>query len=503
VLRGQHLNQPAASKSFCASDDDPHEDILCGMRIWLKLVVAACAALVLACGGLMDSTLEVPPRGATESEAPEPLVSVLNIPMTITYAMLQESVEAGMPSPLYSDKNQELPGRLEMDTTIKRASDPRVFQRSGALIIEVPTKVKVKVYRRKLNGERGSSLGTGSAKLTVRISTTPTIEDDWSMIGNTEITWRWDDSPSIRVATVDIELNDRLDDKIDAAMADAAKEIDAALLEEAPLRVSVEETWKDLGLARQLKRSPSVWMRFEPEAFFSDDPQMTGRGMEITIGAQGVLETSLSQRMSDIEVAPLADRQDPTSDSGARLNVPVQLAWDALKSTLALKLEGMVFEASGASATITELVAVYPSGEKIAVGLKLNIETPAGSTEAEAWAAGRPALDSAGERITLEDFTYDAATGQSVIDAAHDALREDIVAQIQELLTVPFADEIDGITTTFTEVLEGVELSEGVLLSGSVSKVRMRDVRLTDQHLIIDVSVVCDLSLSVQATGSQ
>lgn len=450
----------------------------------------------------MDSSLEVPPRGATESPDPDPVSSVLNIPMTISYAMLQESVEAGMPTPLYAEKGQELPGRLEMDTTIKRAAEPRVFQRSGALVIEVPTKVKVKIYRRKLNGERGSTLGTGSAKLTVRISTEPTIEDDWSMIGNTAVTWSWDDSPSITVASIDIELNDRLDDKIDAAMATAAKEIDAALLEEAPLRASVEETWSELGTARQLKRSPSVWMRFEPEAFFSDDPQMTGRGMEITIGAQGVLETSLSQRMSDIEVAPLADRQAPTSSSGARLNVPVQLAWGTLKSTMASKLEGMVFEASGASATITELVALYPSGENIAVGLKLNIETPAGSTEAEAWAAGRLVLDAAGDRITMEDFSYDAATGQAVLDAAHDALRDDIVAWVQQQLTLPFSDEIDNIKDTFTEVLAGVELSEGVLLSGTINQVRMRDVRLTDTHLILDASVVCELSLRVQAAGT-
>ena len=449
----------------------------------------------------MDTTLEVPPRGATESEGKEPVASVINIPMTITYAMLQEAVEAGLPTPLYSEKRQELPGRLEMDTTIKRASEPRVFQRSGALIIEVPTKVKVKVYRRKLNGERGSTLGTGSAKLTVRISTQPTIEDDWSLIGNTEVTWRWDDSPSVRVATVDIELNDRLDDKIDEAMADAAKEIDAALLEEAPLRTSIEQTWQDLGAARQLKRSPSVWMRFQPEAFFSGDPQMTARGMEVTIGAKGVLEASLSERMSDAEVPPLADRQDPTSDSEARLNVTIQLAWGSLKSTLAQKLEGMVFEASGASATITELIALYPSGENIAVGLKLNIETPAGGTEIDAWAAGTLVLDSAGDRISLEGFSYDAASGQAMIDAAHDALREDIIAELQELLTVPLADEIDNIETTFTDILAGVELAEGVSLSGSVSKVRMRDVRLTDNHLILDVSVLCSLTLSVRASG--
>ena len=46
-----------------------------------------------------------------------------------------------------------------------------------------------------------------------------------------------------------------------------------------------------------------------------------------------------------------------------------------------------------------------------------------------------------------------------------------------------------------------VELAEGGSLSGSVSKVRMRDVRLTDNHLILDVSVLCSLTLSVRASG--
>ena len=179
------------------------------------------------------------------------------------------------------------------------------------------------------------------------------------------------------------------------------------------------------------------------------------------------------------------------------------MAWDSLRSTVAQQLEGSTFEASGASATITELVALYPSGENIAVGLTVNIETPAGSTEAEAWAAGRLELDAAGERISLADFTYDAATGQPVIDAAHDAMRDEIRARIQALLTMPLSEEIDGIESTFTEILAGAELSEGVVLSGAVSKVRVRDIRLSDSHLILDVSVVCDLSLSVQAAGVQ
>ena len=125
-----------------------------------------------------------------------------------------------------------------------------------------------------------------------------------------------------------------------------------------------------------------------------------------------------------------------------------------------------------------------------------------GSTEAEAWAAGRLELDAAGDRITLEDFSYDAATGQAVLDAAHDALRDDIMAWVQQQLTLPFSDEIDNIKDTFTEVLAGVELSEGVLLSGTINQVRMRDVRLTDTHLILDASVVCELSLRVQAAGT-
>jgi hypothetical protein len=473
-----------------------------GMRNRLRPLLAASLALALACSGLTgEDTLDVPPRGATESAAMEPAASVLNIPLTVTWAALQESVDAGLPTPLYAEKGRELTGRIEMNTTVKRDGDPRVSSRGDAMIVEVPTKVRVKVYRRKLSGEEGATLGTGSAGLLVRVATTPVIQDDWSLVGNTEITWRWTDSPSIEIAGIDISLSDRLDEKINAAMVEAAAAVDAALLEKAPLRAAVEEVWADLGDARQLRRSPPIWVRFAPEALYSSDPQMTGQGMAVTIGARGVLEASLSQRMSDIEATPLADRQPPSAQSGARLHVPVMLAWGSLSDTLARQLEGAVFEASSASATITELIDLYPSGDSIAIGLKLNIETPAGSTTATAWATGRLEVDTAGERLTIADFSYDAATGQAVIDAAHDALKEQITSRVQELLTVPLAEEISGVESTFTEVLAGVELSEGVVMSGAVSRVRIDGARLTDSHLILDVSVVCDLSLSVVASG--
>ncbi|MFT5681753.1 MAG: hypothetical protein ACI8RZ_002665 [Myxococcota bacterium] len=473
-----------------------------GMRIWLlPLLAATTLAFVLACSGMTDDVLEVPPRGATESEAAASQSSVVNIPMTITWAAMQQSVESGLPTPLYSETGRELSGRIEMDTKVKQDGETRVFSRGDAMVIEVPTKVKVKVYRRKINGDKGTSLGTGDAALIVRISTTPVIEDDWSLVGNTEITWRWTDSPSITVAGVGISLSDRLDDKIDAALVEAAAAVDAAMLEEAPLRTELEAIWADLGTARQLKRNPPVWVRFAPEALFSTDPDMTGTGMLVTIGASGVLDASLSQRMSNAEVTPLANRQPPTSDSSARLHVPVKLAWDNLKSTLARQLEGTVFEGSGASATITELVDLYPSGDSVAVGLKLSIETPAGSTEATAWATGRLEADAAGDRIIIADFAYDAATGNAVIDTAHDALKEQITSRVKDLLTIPISDEISTVESTFTEILAGVELSEGVVMSGAVSKVRMNGVRLSDSHLILDVAVVSDLSLNVTATG--
>lgn len=472
------------------------------MKAWIRpLLAASMLALALACSGMTDDGLEVPPQGASESEAADSQPSVLNIPMTIAWSAMQESVDAGLPTPLYSETGRELAGRMEMDTKIKRDGDPRVSSRGDAMIIEVPTKVKVKVYRRKLNGDKGSTLGTGSASLLVRVSTTPVIQDDWSMIGNTEITWRWTDSPSISIAGVDISLSDRLDDQIDAAMAEAATAVDAAMLEEAPLRTELEAIWTDLGTARQLKRNPPVWVRFAPEALFSTDPEMSGTGMKVTIGARGVLDASLSQRMNDAEVAPLADRQPPAADSGARLHVPLKLAWGSLKSTLAQQLEGTVFEASGASATITELVDLYPSGDSVAVGLNLSIETPAGSTDVTAWATGRLEIDSAGESLSIADFSYDAATGNAVIDSAHEALKGQIISQIKDLLTVPISDEIRTVESTFTEILAGVELSEGVVMSGEVSQVRMNGIRLSDSHLILDVAVICDLSLNVTATG--
>jgi hypothetical protein len=72
-----------------------------GMRNRLRPLLAASLALALACSGLTgEDTLDVPPRGATESAAMEPAASVLNIPLTVTWAALQESVDAGLPTPL-------------------------------------------------------------------------------------------------------------------------------------------------------------------------------------------------------------------------------------------------------------------------------------------------------------------------------------------------------------------------------------------------------------------
>ena len=189
-------------------------------------------------------------------------------------------------------------------------------------------------------------------------------------------------------------------------------------------------------------------------------------------------------------------------DSGARLHVPLKLGWGNLRQTLAQQLEGTVFEASGASATITELVELYPSGNMLAIVLKLTIETPAGQTDVTAWATGRLEIDSAGESLFINDFNYDAATGNAIIDSAHEALKGQVISQIKDLLTVPISDEIRSVESTFTEVLAGVELSEGVLMSGEISQVRINNIRLSDSFLILDVAVICDLSLSVTATAT-
>ncbi len=469
---------------------------------WALGALALCLLLSLACSGLLPSELQAPPRGASVTEAPPDQPSTITLPLSLDYDALQATIQEKVPQVLLDEQDREVAARIRVDAHAERSGDVGLRLVDDALRFILPVDVKVEVYRKRVGGKRGVTLGTIQASLLVRVDVQPKLGQDWSLELSPVVSHRWKKTPTFKSGPVQLDLEERLDKLLAPKWKEVQAKIAERLAEQQPVRQRVEQAWTQLAQPRKTRENPEMWLRFTPSALYASDPVLGKDALGITVGARGLLVGSLGEALGAVHPGPLPARGTPPRSSGARLAIPLLLDWDSLGAMAREKLEGGRYQtqlpagAGEASATLVELTDLYPSGESLALGLVLALESPAGDLEVRTWLMGRPAMDVASQTLTIEDFAYAASSGNSWIDAAHGAIAEEIRVQLSQRLSFPLGDQLNQLRSELNQALAKGRSRKGMSLTGKMDEISFSGVRLTDQAIEVDLLLSGRLSLS-------
>lgn len=463
--------------------------------------------LALGCSGwLGESPVEQPPRGAARMPTPKPTPSTVIVPITVSMNALRKQLNASLPKPLYQEKARPVAVGFVADTRVFQRGDIGVFNRGQRLRFDIPVRVRSDVYYKKRDGSKGASVGKGNAEMDISALVDFTLRADWTLQTQTQLDYSWKKPPKVTVGGVKLDLGDRVDGPMRKQLPQMEKDIDKMMAESTALRDQLTLVWRMLHQPRKVNDDPELWISILPQQVYANDPQVTGRGIELIAGLYGNVQVTLGEpnnQKTGGYKRKLPPRQTPPSKTVTRISVPMNLRWDALTKTARQQLKGMRYDvnlpanAGKAQARLIAVKDIYPSGKQIAVGAQVSVKTPAGAVKGVVWVLGTPVLDAARQQVRLTDFTFATKTDSVALNATLKAARAQLGAALEQQLVFPLKKEMDSLRKTANAAMRDYDLGDGLRINANFDEIALSGVRLTDPSLVIDVLLEGELALKM------
>ncbi|MEL6345722.1 MAG: DUF4403 family protein [Myxococcota bacterium] len=467
------------------------------------------ACLASGCRGwFQDTTLEGPPRGAVKTEAPAPALSTVVLPVRISINALRRQLNASLTDPLYEEKGRSVTIGVAADLQVRKKGAVRVLPRGDRLRFDIPVRVRAEAYVPRRNGDRGAALGRGGAGLDIRATVKPTLTRDWKLNTETNLDFQWTDRPTIKIGGFNVDLSAQVDGPLRAQLPVMAKEIDRSMAHSTMLREQIEAVWDMLSSPQKVSASPLVVVRFVPRQLFATAPTISGRGVELDVGAVGSVAVDIGERMprrgfGERDGGRLPPRQDPPDDRITRLAVPLQLSWQGATREARSQLNGMSYDvdlpggAGRATAELSRIIDVYPSGRRVAIGAAVQVNTPAGAVQGTVWLLAEPTLDAERQVVRLKNVDFASKTSSGALNVSLNTTYERLRGRLEEQLVFPLKDQMDDLRKTMNTTLTEYDMGDGVILNGEFDSLALSGVRLADPHLIVDAVMEGTLSVKM------
>jgi len=467
------------------------------------LIAALGLGMALACTGGADDASSPERHVSSDKAAPERR-STLVLPTTLSLDLIAEQLNAGTPDPVYKEKAVPVAASVVADVTVRRDGDIRTAVRGEALRSTIPVRVRVSAYRKRSDGSKGAELGKGRARLLLLVDTTFSLEPDWTLLADATVRYRWEESPTMKIGPITLDV----EESVDAQLKAQIPELEAALEEEIRdaqlVRSQAGAVWRSLWQPRDLSEDPRLHMLFTPEGLFATSPAVGPSGLAITLGAQGAVDVRDGKAPKNRSVAEKLPEQLPLPKTqSTRLFLPLRLSWEAVTGLAQAQLAGQSHTESlpaggKLKVKLTEVLDVYPSGDRIAVGLSLDAEAAGAEAGATVWLLGKPHVNVGTRELSLRDFSFSATSDSAAINGALKVLDGPIQDAVAEQLVFPLGEQLDLLRDQANDALsENTAVDDGVRLEASLSSLDLLGVHLEADHLVIDTRIGGELSAHI------
>ena len=134
----------------------------------------------------------------------------------------------------------------------------------------------------------------------------------------------------------------------------------------------------------------------------------------------------------------------------------------------------------------------YALGDgRVVLGIKLK-----GSIVGDAYLVGTPVLDTVTRMLTVPDLDFDVATADDLIRGLAWLKKGDLVAELRKRARLPLEPLLDE-TRQKVEGALNRQLTEGVMLAGTITTGRLIDVAATPRWLVVRAEATGTLALNI------
>ncbi|MEN0065677.1 MAG: DUF4403 family protein [Myxococcota bacterium] len=450
--------------------------------------------LLFACQCGRDSDEEgVPPRvGAVFVEKPPPPSTVV-VPLSLPIADLERLLHTELPMTLVDKENEEIKqdGKVKglLDLTVVRTDTPELAGLpDGRVSLSLPLSAEAKLHK----GRRPPIKVTAAMRITTEVDLG--LTEHWHLDSDLTLAYEWLEDPKFSVLGLKFNVRKKVDKKLEPKLPEIADKIEEALRKSDKLNQKMNQLWARIGEAQTTKGDPPGWFIVQPETVYLSRLTATETHLRLTAGLKGIAALGLGEPPS-FERGPLPPIQPPPAAQGLRLPVDVGLSWDEL-SKLATeqvsnrKDKSLVVEGVELALALAG-VKIYPSGDRLAVGLGYRSDGEMWSSDGTAWLLAEPVVDPKARKLTLAGFDYTVDTWDLAVDVANsDLVRDGVRDSVAQHLEFDYGDKLDEAVAKVNDRIAELKLPNGAgVLKAHVDSVDLQGVELLEDALLIRTQV--------------
>lgn len=478
------------------------------------LALAAAVAVFLGRGTLRDGDLsEAPPRSATVPSVPE-AASSLAVRFVLPSAALTEALDRAMPEDhriagrqrvcvdAAATVRDQVQGRIggdigrllgdlagqaardaagtqsgqlcqdiDYDVTLRKAGRPSVRGTGDRVEVVLPIAVE---GRAGVPGELARALGfdarsfRGAIEAVARVSAD--LDRDWCPRLTAEGDFRWLERAEFEIVDgvwidVDGPAGFELRRRIDQGVAALDAVVTCAMVRDA-----IAAEWREVGIALPIPQAGenAAHLFLRPTGAGFSGIEHGAEAIAAAIRIDGVTELRSGPPPATVRRLELPPLERIDARAGAvEINLPVRLGYDRLEAELTRQLAGRVFTGrtpAGEVRLSVEEVTVYPSGERLALGVRFTAGHGARALSASGWAylVARPVLSADGRTVGLEEVGLTRQVDNELWSALSALFNDQISALVARSAVFPLDAPIAAATDRLGAALAGLEAETGI-----------------------------------------
>lgn len=419
-------------------------------------------------------------------------VSIVALPIQLSYRALEQTVHQSLSDMLYEDLSFDDNNTDNVMLRIQRKDTIRINGEGNKLRLQAPLHIWVKYrFRKKILGITVEETFEKKLEVATTIQSQLSVTPQWKLTSRTQTTIDTRLLPAIQMPGFVIDLNQLLNPIIRAQEKKVSKLIDDGLPQWVDIKSEVNKYWQTLQQPISLDTTYHAWLLVQPQMITLSEISYSKEAALLGVNFLLSGEIRTSKGIPFVAQKPLPDLQRTQGiNNGFNISMPVRLLYTQLTQTLNAQLSNKwyAFEENKHQLYI-EQVEVFPSDDKL--GVSISFHGVSRSRIGNKKLNGKliltctPHYDAATKTLHFKGLDYSVSTSDILLKTASWILQGKTFKQnIENKMVVPLGNQLNQLRDLSTKAIN-TKLANDVYLKGNVQSVDIDGIRLLDESFIV------------------
>ena len=420
-----------------------------------------------------------------------PKTSIINLPVDIDLKKIEKAVNEKFKGLIYEDNNLD-----DDNMQIKLwKSQNFVFNAFGnQLQYRIPVKIWSKFgWKIEKFGISLSDYYDVTGEIALKYKSSLTISRDWQVkTTTTSDGYEWITKPTLSIAGITIPITAIANLALKSCSGIINNQIDKAITQTVELKKEVEKAWNTMQAPMNVNTDYNIWLKITPLEIFTAPLSTQQNHIKVNMGAKATIESFVGYQPDSIQPRALPGLSFvQKADDAFTLNFSSDVTFKQISDIAQKELVGKEFTQGKRKIKITKF-DVFGSDGKMMFMTEI-----VGSIKGVIYFTGVPVYNSDSNVVEMKDIDFELNTRNALINSANWLLHGTFLHMLQPYLKFPVSDQIKEMKTTFNKELANYKVTDGVILIGQVSDIKIESFGVVPGALKVIGSINGKLSMKI------